>query len=48
MKYKFLFILFSVFLVGSCGENVPPVESSYETKILYLGNLDANRDWGHA
>ncbi len=44
MKYKFLFILFSVFLVGSCGENVPPVESSYETKILYLGNGTEPKD----
>ena len=44
MRYKFFFICLSVLLIGSCGENIPPVESSYESKILYLGNGTEPKD----
>ena len=38
----FLFSLFTVLI--SCGENIPPVEASYESKILYLGNGTEPKD----
>ena len=44
MRYKFFFVCFSILLTGSCGENIPPVESSYESKILYLGNGTEPKD----
>ena len=44
MRYKFFFLCLTVLLTGSCGENIPPVESSYETKILYLGNGTEPKD----
>ena len=44
MRYKFFFIFLAVLLISSCGENIPPVESSYESKILYLGNGTEPKD----
>ena len=44
MRYKFFFLCSTVLLTGSCGENIPHVESSYETKILYLGNGTEPKD----
>ena len=44
MRYKFIFICLIAFLITSCREGVTPVESSYESKILYLGNGTEPKD----
>ena len=44
MRNKFFYICLSLLLISSCGENIPPVESSYESKILYLGNGTEPKD----
>ena len=43
MKLNNIFLL-TLFLLFSCGENIPPVDTSYETKILYLGNGTEPKD----
>ena len=43
MKLKILGLLI-IFFVCGCGNNVPPVELSPETKILYLGNGTEPKD----
>ena len=43
MKLKYLALTICLFLF-SCGENIPPVDSSPETKILYLGNGTEPKD----
>ena len=44
MNYKIISIYVLAFLLNSCGETISPVESSYETKILYLGNGTEPKD----
>ena len=44
MKLKILGILFLLSIFTGCGENIPPVELSPETKILYLGNGTEPKD----
>ena len=43
MKLKILGLLI-IFFVCGCGNNIPPVELSPETKILYLGNGTEPKD----
>ncbi len=44
MNYRIIAFCFLVLLTNSCGENIPPVELSYESKILYLGNGTEPKD----
>ena len=44
MKLKYIVISLIAFLVTSCGESISPVDSSYESKILYLGNGTEPKD----
>ena len=44
MNYRIITVCFLMFLINSCGENIPPVESSYESKILYIGNGTEPKD----
>ena len=43
MKLVYINLILSLFMF-SCGENISPVESSYQTKILYLGNGTEPKD----
>ena len=43
MKIVYINLILSLFMF-SCGENISPVESSYQTKILYLGNGTEPKD----
>jgi len=38
MKYKHFALVVLVLLLNACGDNIRPVDLSYESQILYLGN----------
>ena len=44
MKLQYIALTFCFLLLSSCSENIPPVESSYDSKILYLGNGTEPKD----
>ncbi|MEL0243674.1 MAG: peptide ABC transporter substrate-binding protein, partial [Gammaproteobacteria bacterium] len=44
MKLQYLAIFPLVFILGSCGDSIQPVEESLESKILYLGNGTEPKD----
>tara|TARA_Y100001970_G_C14239899_1_gene864236 strand:- start:1548 stop:3146 length:1599 start_codon:yes stop_codon:yes gene_type:complete len=44
MKFKIFGLFLFLSILNSCGDNIPPVELSPETKILYLGNGTEPKD----